>query len=163
MEYKKSDSVYYPKKFFKTHDRVFKELEEKKDAIQRKKDKEISKKIAGLWEQRMQIPQYHYENNDLFVMMPHGTSDLKKEGRSLNHCVADYKEFVAEEKTQIFFIRKKAAPQKSFYTLEIKNHEIEQCHGRNNVDMTEEIRSFAYGYLKQLNTLNEKAAVKAVA
>ena len=140
-----------------------KELEEKKDAIQRKKDKEISKKIAGLWEQRMQIPQYHYENNDLFVMMPHGTSDLKKEGRSLNHCVADYKEFVAEEKTQIFFIRKKAAPQKSFYTLEIKNHEIEQCHGRNNVDMTEEIRSFAYGYLKQLNTLNEKAAVKAVA
>ena len=142
---------------------LFKELEEKKDAIQRKKDKEISKKIAGLWEQRMQIPQYHYENNDLFVMMPHGTSDLKKEGRSLNHCVADYKEFVAEEKTQIFFIRKKAAPQKSFYTLEIKNHEIEQCHGRNNVDMTEEIRSFAYGYLKQLNTLNEKAAVKAVA
>lgn len=163
LEYKKSDSVYYPKKFFKTHDRVFKELEEKKDAIQRKKDKEISKKIAGLWEQRMQIPQYHYENNDLFVMMPHGTSDLKKEGRSLNHCVADYKEFVAEEKTQIFFIRKKAVPQKSFYTLEIKNHEIEQCHGRNNVDMTEEIRSFAYGYLKQLNTLNEKAAVKAVA
>lgn len=78
MDYKKSDSVYYPKKFFKTHDRVFKELEEKKDAIQRKKDKEISKKIADLWEQRMQIPQYHYENNDLFVMMPHGTSDLKK-------------------------------------------------------------------------------------
>ena len=163
LDYKKSDSVYYPKKFFKTHDRVFKELEEKKDAIQRKKDKEISKKIADLWEQRMQIPQYHYENNDLFVMMPHGTSDLKKEGRSLNHCVAGYKEFVAEEKTQIFFIRKKAAPQKSFYTLEIKNHEIEQCHGRNNVDMTEEIRSFAYGYLKQLNTINEKAAVKAAA
>ena len=58
--------MYYPKKFFKTHDRVFKELEEKKDAIQRKKDKEISKKIADLWEQRMQIPQYHYENNDYF-------------------------------------------------------------------------------------------------
>lgn len=163
LDYKKSDSVYYPKKFFKTHDRVFKELEEKKDAIQRKKDKEISKKIADLWEQRMQIPQYHYENNDLFVMMPHGTSDLKKEGRSLNHCVAGYKEFVAEEKTQIFFIRKKAAPQKSFYTLEIKNHDIEQCHGKNNVNMTEEIRAFAYGFLNQLKTIKEKPAVRAAA
>lgn len=50
----------------------------KKGCNSAKKDKEISKKIAGLWEQRMQIPQYHYENNDLFVMMPHGTSDLKK-------------------------------------------------------------------------------------
>ena len=71
--------------------------------------------------------------------------------------------FMPEEKTQIFFIRKKAAPQKSFYTLEIKNHEIEQCHGRNNVDMTEGIRSFAYGFLKQLNTIKENPAVRAAA
>ena len=99
----------------------------------------------------------------IFVMMPHGTSDLKKEGRSLNHCVAGYKEFVAEEKTQIFFIRKKAAPQKSFYTLEIKNHDIEQCHGKNNVNMTEEIRAFAYGFLNQLKTIKEKPAVRAAA
>ena len=155
--------MYYPKKFFKTHDRVFKELEEKKDAIQRKKDKEISKKIAGLWEQRMQIPQYHYEDSQFIVIMPHGTSDLKKEGKSLNHCVVSYKEYVAEKSTQIFFIRKKTDPHKSFYTLEIKNHEIAQCHGKNNVDMTEEIRAFAYGFLNQLNTIKEKPAVRAAA
>ena len=117
MDYKKSDSVYYPKKFFKTHDRVFKELEEKKGCNSaKKKIKKYLKKIADLWEQRMQIPQYHYENNDLFVMMPHGTSDLKKEGRSLNHCVAGYKEFVAEEKTQIFFIRKNDSAKIVLYT-----------------------------------------------
>ncbi len=55
----------------------------------------------------MQIPQYHYEDSQFIVIMPHGTSDLKKEGKSLNHCVVSYKEYVAEKSTQIFFIRKK--------------------------------------------------------
>ena len=94
--------------------------------------------------------------------MPHGISDLKKEGKRLNHCVGRYGDSVANEKTQIFFIRKKNNPRESFYTLEIKNDEIIQCHTKNNVDMTDEIRAFAQGFLTQLKTITP-AATKAAA
>lgn len=161
---KKSDSLYYPKKFMEQHDRLHRELEEKENADKILETRKNSKKIAMLWEKRMQIPQYHYENESLLVMMPHGISDLKKEGKRLNHCVGRYGDSVANEKTQIFFIRKKNNPRESFYTLEIKNDEIIQCHTKNNVDMTDEIRAFAQGFLTQLKTITPTpAVVKAAA
>ena len=50
-------------------------------------------------------------------------------------------ERVRKGETMIFFIRRKEAPEKPYYTLEWHG-KVVQCRGSHNCDMTPEVKAF---------------------
>ena len=58
--------------------------------------------------------------------------EIIDEGRELQHCVGGYAERHTQGKTVILFMRRKAAPDKPWITIEMKGTEIKQIHGFRN-------------------------------
>ena len=77
--------------------------------------------------------KFHFDDAKYSVVIPKDMEDFKKEGTTLNHCVySNYFEKAAKGEVWIFFIRRKEALDKPFFTLEIKDGKIIQCFGVNN-------------------------------
>jgi len=79
--------------------------------------------------------KYKYSDDKFTVIYPQGPTDLIEEGVKLNHCVKTFIDSVACGKTMILFIRRNENISKPFYTLEIRDGEIRQCHGFDNCDI----------------------------
>ncbi|SFE89800.1 PcfJ domain-containing protein [Peptostreptococcus sp. D1] len=90
-----------------------------------------------------------FENDDLVVIKPNTAVEILREGKSLNHCVANYIDKVANGKTLIFFLRKKENVKRSYYTIEFKNNKVVQCRGFNNKNTTTEIELFIKEFEKE--------------
>ena len=76
--------------------------------------------------------KYCYSDDNFTVLYPESANDLAKEGIRLHHCVKSYIEDVINKKTIILFIRKNENINKPFFTLEVKNNTVRQCHGFDN-------------------------------
>lgn len=93
--------------------------------------------------------RYHHllewSDGDYCLVMPQTSEEIVEEGAAQNHCVAKYAERMANGEDFILFLRKKDAPQKSFYTIEIKpdlrKYELVQCRGYHNEDESAAIRA----------------------
>lgn len=121
----KEKSVLFPKNLREAHEKTTKLIRTKGSVI-------LNRKIA---ERAKTLEKYYFEFNGLFIRPAASQTELIKEGNSLNHCVASrYSEDYANGKTNILFIRKTDAPNKSFYTVELKGNKIIQCRGKNNSD-----------------------------
>lgn len=79
--------------------------------------------------------KYLYKDGKFLVTYPKQPHELFVEGMVLRHCVGKYIDAVTERKSTILFIRQVENPDKHFYTLEIRNNEIRQCHGFDNCDV----------------------------
>lgn len=90
-----------------------------------------------------------YSSDNLSIIAPEKPSDLINEGVKLNHCVKSYVEKVAAGETTILFIRKHDALNTPFYTLEIRDNAVRQCHGKCNCNMTEEVRKFVKKFCRE--------------
>lgn len=78
---------------------------------------------------------YSFHRNGFLVTYPHSVMDFFMEGKKLRHCVASFINPCMEEKTVILFIRKESEPEKPYFTLEIRNGMIRQCHGFANCNI----------------------------
>jgi len=76
--------------------------------------------------------KYLYHDDKFMVVFPKSPSELVNEGVKLNHCAKTFIDAVAKGKTTILFIRKVSSPSRPFYTLEVNDDIIIQCHGYNN-------------------------------
>ena len=88
-----------------------------------------------------------YRYGDLCMILPRKRSDLITEGQTLNHCVGGdsyFKNHIAGTR-MIFFVRKAAAPEKPYFTMELdmKNFRICQLYGFSDCSAPPEIRKFA--------------------
>lgn len=134
-----------PDDFAKEHIRVSRELEAARDEKQRLEERKDSEKIRLRMEEMKEI--LGLRMNGLLVLAPKETMDIRKEGRTLHHCVGTYIKKVAEEKTNIFFIRKEEARVAPYFTLEIDmNGNMVQCRGLYNCDMPDEVKEFAHAF-----------------
>jgi len=111
--------------------------------------------------------KYKYRSDRFTVTYPQGPTDLVEEGVKLNHCAKTFINRVADGETIILFIRKNRNLTKPFYTLEIRNDGIRQCHGFNNCNiekcdgLTEFIKKFAEEkHLFISKTINETLGVE---
>lgn len=77
--------------------------------------KEQTKKFTNVHEK---LSKYAYSDNRLVVVVPETPQDLVNEGRGNRNCVASYVDSYAKGKSEIFFIRKKDDPEKSYITIE---------------------------------------------
>lgn len=118
------------------------------DKAQYSKYVEKFKKFSSAWE------KYAYESLDYMVTYPKAPSDLVYEGFALNHCVKDFIKDVAIGTTTILFIRKSANPDKPYFTLEITDKKIRQCHGNCNRRIYDEdasLYTFIQRFCKERN------------
>lgn len=165
--------IYMPKNFKKVHDRTAKEyqaLQDKKAAAEkRRREREAKKRMEQTKAALAEILEANGSNTDAFALrgkgliliVPKSADDIKAEGAALHHCVGTYVERVAKGETAIFFIRKKASPEKPYYTMEWKDNKVFQCRGLHNCDMTPEVKAFTEAFEKiMLSTIKQDKQAK---
>ena len=136
------DSVYYPPDLIKQHNRTMKLIEIKSDEISCKK---AAARVAKLnW--------MTFEQDGLLIRPAESANALAYEGKALDHCVASYAERHISGKTAIFFIRKSADPDTSYFTLELneKDFSVRQNRGKGNRAPSQAIEDFVSAWLQWL-------------
>jgi hypothetical protein len=120
-------------------------MQEDEELLERTREK--FDRIKSKWE------KYLYQEDRFSVVAPKDTVEIAHEGLSLNHCVKSYIDDVLEEKTNILFVRKSGELSKPFYTLEIQDETIRQCHGYGNCNVcqTEGLEAFLKRFCKKTN------------
>ena len=148
--------VLLPPDFGKTHDRVMKEYQAFKDEQERKRQKELEKLIKKALNEAEGIPAMKMKARGLMVILPKSGSEIKEEGKTLHHCVGTYVERVAKGETMILFVRKEAAPDVPYFTLEYKDGKVVQCRGKNNCEMTKDVKAFVKAFEQKMKEENGK-------
>ena len=86
---------------------------------------------------------FEYHNNDYSIIACKNLSDLIIEGSELHHCVASYTDSVADGHEYILFLRKNNSLDTPYFTIDIlPNKKVRQIHGKNNCNITDDIKSF---------------------
>lgn len=136
-----STGTIIPSCLITAHDKAVSQLnslkKERQREIDRLKDEEYQKTL----QKRL---KYNYVGEEYCVLIPNKLSEIINEGAELKHCVGGsiYLDQHREGKTTILFVRKKDQPEKSLYTLEYKNNEIQQLRGIRNTSAPEHVISF---------------------
>ena len=81
-----------------------------------------------------------FKDDDFVVIAPRQSRDLFIEGLNMHNCVSMYISSVAQGDSDIYFLRKKEAPDKSFGTLEVRHD------GKGNRRLSQ-AKAFANGRL----------------
>ena len=76
-----------------------------------------------------------YKGKKYVVVAPKDSNDLKKEGDTLNHCVASYIKRVIDGECLIYFLR--INKDESLITFEVRHNDIVQVRGLHNRKPTE--------------------------
>ena len=145
-----SKSTLFPKNLSKAHCRTMKLVEEKKDS-------ELLRKF------KLVIKRYEYMNwsqGDYIIRIAGSPAELRAEGSALHHCVGSYAKRVAAGETAIFFVRKADDPQKSFFTLELRDGRVMQCRtkGQRSYETIPEVYSFVQEWLGHISNVKKKKA-----
>ncbi|RDU22188.1 PcfJ domain-containing protein [Anaerosacchariphilus polymeriproducens] len=155
----RNEFVIFPRHFKQAHDDATEESNLRKEELEQKKehnDNQIIKK------QREQLGAlYEIETEDLLIRMPESATEIRHEGQQLHHCVGTYVKRVVEGKTTILFIRKKAEPKKSYYTMEVRENEIIQVRGLNNKAPLDDVKRLVEKFKKERLEKNKAKERKA--
>ncbi|MEG0133380.1 MAG: PcfJ domain-containing protein [Clostridium sp.] len=147
------ESVLFPKNVIVAHQNTIKQIKYKEDKVLNKKIEERLEDLNKL---------YYFENENLFIRPAISSLELVEEGSVLHHCVAGYSKNYAEGKTNILVIRSKDKPNEPFFTIEIKDNEIKQVHGKHNNNPSGEIAEFVEQFkAEKLESKNKKIRLTA--
>ncbi len=127
-------AICFPHDFTKMHNRLTEIISVLYEMKRRKKDKEKGREIARQIRQAKKNRQkMEFSFEDLILRQPVSADEIIEEGRKLHHCVGGYVDRHLKAQTNIFFIRKKSAPDKPYFTIEVNNRfNVVQCHGYKN-------------------------------
>jgi len=148
LHYNPQDTaVSMPHDFRKLHDRLTEIIRYQTDKVHEQHLKEHISQRRNL----------EFQSGNLLIRQPESMSEIIAEGANLHHCVGGYAERHAEGKLHILFIRKKSAPDKSFYTMEVSTDgKIMQVRGLRNCDPVPEVCAFVKEYQCYLQSIFSK-------
>lgn len=69
----------------------------------------------------LKLQKYEYENDKYIIITPHSVNELLEEANQQRNCLACYANSYANGRAQIFFMRKKSAPEKSYISIEMSS------------------------------------------
>lgn len=142
-----NDFVLFPNNLKERHNAaafLIQEREQEKRVQEKRKENSI---INRMYQDLSK--KFGFETKNLMIVFPESAEDIVKEGQNMHHCVGSYVKRVVEGKTAILFIRKKDEPNEPFFTMEVRNNRVEQCRGKYNCAMTDEVRSFVEQFKKK--------------
>lgn len=141
-----NDFVLFPKDLRKRHDEMRAIADEKVLELCNKRIKERYMTLSKL---------YNWKYKGFIIRVASSADELIAEGQNLHHCVGTYKEEMAKGKTAILFLRKAETPDKSFYTIEVKNNKIRQLRGYRDCDPTPEVKNVVQKFADRCKLLTE--------
>jgi len=143
--------VLFPRDLHKTHQNLIKQVKVKDDLA-------LSARIA---ERVKSLGHFRFKYAGLFIRPAESTAELIAEGKALHHCVGTYAERYAKGETAILLIRKAAAPEEPFYTIEIRNGDVTQARGLRNCSPDKAVTTFieAFKFRKLKKDKQKKIAV----
>ena len=100
------------------------------DEYQKAELKKQNEKFEELQKERKEL--YNYEDDKYIIRVPENLGEITQEGISLGHCVGGYVREHASGQTTILFLREKANKDTPFYTIEVRNNNVIQIHGKRN-------------------------------
>ena len=117
------ESIFFPQNIQVAHDEAVLCMQEKKDWEQHMKRIEQDKQLKKNAKDIRRV--FAYENDEFMIVVPESWKEFKKEANEQHNCVAsNYYEPAVNGRTIILFIRRKAEPDKSFCTVEVKRDGI---------------------------------------
>ena len=121
--------LLYPKNLRAAHDKLFDELK----VID---DPKIDGKIKTL---SSILTLNNYEDEKYLIFPASSSASLVLESKGQKNCVRLYGERIANNECQIYFMRKKSNPEKSFITIEVADNHVVQARLKYNKMPSEEI------------------------
>lgn len=125
------------------------------------RDKLIAEKWAKQYENFSKL-EFSDPNFEYQIVAPKTPGELDDEGRELHHCVASYKNDVANGNTIIVFLRKSNELNTPWYTIEVYRDKIRQAHSYCNSDISEDENHTQIINFLKLWAKNKKLDVKSV-
>lgn len=142
--------VLFPRDLQEGHDRLVKRIKFKADVKRHQQFMELYRSITA---------HLDFERGGLKIVYPQKPEDIVKEGHFLRHCVGGYVSRVAEKECIILFLRHADAPEKPFFTIEVRNGKVAQVRGKSNCEPTPKVKSFMAAWEKRvLRTVKLPAA-----
>ena len=129
----KNSFVLYPRDLKTAHDKTARQFEQEKDALLKQGFVAVYKDIAG---------KLDFEKGGLKIVAPSLPDEVIAEGHALHHCVGSYVERVADHECIILFLRRCAAEDQPYYTIEVRGNKAVQVRGMGNCSMTPEVEAF---------------------
>lgn len=151
------DWILYPKNLKERHDQLTEEQNERKAELEKESDDKKDRKLKRTIK-REGWTRYEMETEELLIRLPECAHEIRKEGNAQHHCVATYMDRMVAGETCILFIRKKEEPDKSYYTVEVRDDEVIQVRGKYNVDPSEDVEEFMKIFKKNLRKAERKAS-----
>lgn len=116
----KDPIIYRVRKLEKRHNELVQLMIEKKMDI---KAEEIAEKFPGIENVCENLRKYEYSDHTFQIVAPRKIKDILEEGEELQHCIIGKDTYFArmvKQESYLLFLRKKNAPQKPYYTLEVE-------------------------------------------
>lgn len=151
------DWILYPKNLKERHDQLTEEQNERKVELEKESDDKKDRKLKRTIK-RKGWTRYEMETEELLIRLPECAHEIRKEGNAQHHCVATYMDRMVAGETCILFIRKKEEPDKSYYTVEVRDDEVIQVRGKYNVAPSEDVEEFMKIFKKNLRKVERKAS-----
>ena len=127
------------------------------------KAKEITEKFPGIENVCENLRKYEYSDHTFKILAPRNIKDILEEGEELQHCIIGkdtYFARMAKQESYLLFLRKKNAPQKPYYTLEVEPdgtvRQKRTYFNRQNPDI-KQAEKFLLRWQKQLKILALKS------
>lgn len=144
LKYDLSDTKnVYPHDFARMHELRAAEYE----SLKAKEDRRKRAKLYKAFEEKAkQATAYEAQGEKYVIIAPKSVDDLKREGRTLEHCVGKmgYDKKVADGVSLIMFCRAIDAPNTPFVTIEYRLDKkvLNQCYGVKDSRPPEEVITF---------------------
>ena len=146
------EELLYPRDLRAAHDDIQQRIEDEENA-------EVNEMIVARVAELGRF-NYYDEGTMLFIRPAGSYGEFKKEGKTLNHCVARYAQAHSTGETNIFFIRSIDEPDKPYYTLELHINgtkiSVAQNRGKSNCARTEEVERFEAAWLEHVKKIISK-------
>ena len=69
----------------------------------------------------LKLQKYEYENDKYIIVTPHSVNELLEEANQQRNCLSCYANSYTNGRAQIFFMRKKNAPERSYISIEMSS------------------------------------------
>jgi hypothetical protein len=102
-------------------------------------DRALNEKLA---ERAASLRKFILERDGFMIRPAENSEEFKEEGAALGHCVGGYAKDMAEGKIAIFFVRPIHAPDKPYFTLELKGKQVTQCRTKDNKPYEGAVKAF---------------------
>lgn len=160
----KDEIIYRNKRWQEWHDRYSEEIDRRelkdKNREENKKFKNISR------DYKLNSRLFSWEDKDYIIMVPKNAGEINLEGRQQHHCVGSsstYKTRMNNRESFIVFLRKKAEPNKPYYTIECNLKKVLQFYSAyDRQPDKEEVQKILTKWMRQVRKNNRELSKAAV-